>query len=313
MKKPIIIGSISLILFIIIFWILFQDQKDYVDEGQIIQSKETTNYNEKPNRSRDVAVPKSIEKDSYIKPKENKNYNEKQNRSKAVVVPKSIDKDSSFFKILNNPKASLEDRVSAVKALSENRIQGTFEAFADIAENESEDIILRYKVTRGLGTIGDERGVPILSFLLSNANQDKHLRFISALSLGDIGGSDAIESLSEALNDDDKHIRFKTLQGLERTGDDKAIEFIITMLEDPDEQVKANAIYTLGKLGNLSHVLLIKEQLDDAPDNFIKLRCIEALGNIRGAEAVEVLDGYKNHPNKLLSTNAERALDALKD
>jgi len=232
-----------------------------------------------------------------------------------AVVFKSYKEIKIYFllKNLNNRQADIDDRYKAAIKLKELKTHKAYNSFLIILQDESEEILLRSNVMEGLGIIGDRKAVPVISSIWLNEKQDQNFRAVAALALGNLGGEDAIRSLSKAYHSNNDSIRFKSLQGLEMTGDTKALETVIEGLNDKDKYVRTNAIHALGILGNESHVPIIIDILNKTDDDFIKIGCIEALGNLGGNEAIDILNKYKNDPNDLLKINSERMLENFKN
>lgn len=236
----------------------------------------------------------------------NNSFESRPNETKSVIEsPKKIDK---LINTLKDKANSAETRIDAANKLIGIQAKESFEPLDEIVKNDSEEIRLRYKIARGFGVLDDERAVPTLSELLSDSLEDQHLRIISALALGKIGGDNATQALLDSLYDKDASIRFKVLQALESINNPEVAVNLIDHLKDPDKYVRANALYALGELGDSSYVPFIKDVLDNTEDGFIKIGCIDALGKIGGEEALIILNDYKEHPNQLVRLNTEKAL-----
>lgn len=217
-----------------------------------------------------------------------------------------------LLKTLNNKQTDIDDRYEAITKLKELKTHKAYNSFMVILQDESEEMLLRSDVMEGLGTIRDREAIPVISSIWLDEEQDQNFRVVAALALGNLGGEEAVKSLSRAYYNNNDLIRFKALQGLEITGDIKALETVVEGLNDKDKYVKATAIHALGILGNETHVLIISDILDRTDDDFIKISCIDALGNLGGDEATIILNKYKDNPNELLSSNAIKALENIK-
>ena len=208
---------------------------------------------------------------------------------------------------LKNRNASLEDRIDAANKAGELQVAEAVEPLTTVASDESENINLRYTAVRSLGLIKEGNAIPVLSSLFLDPHQDEHLRIVAALALGNLGGDEATNALSQGLQDGNADIRFKALQGLERTGEKYNKQYIISSLKDSDKHVRAMAIEALGKIGDVSDVPIIDEILNNTEDNFIKIWCLGALGDLGGVNAREILQSYTSNPNDLLRLNAARS------
>jgi len=81
-------------------------------------------------------------------------------------------------------------------------------------------------------------------------NKSAWSRLRAAEILGEIGDSEAVEYLIEALKDTDEAVRWNAAKALGKIRDNRAVDPLTDALEDTDESVRRNAYEALGKLGD---------------------------------------------------------------
>lgn len=215
--------------------------------------------------------------------------------------------------MLADAASPLEKRVTAAERLGRNRVQEAFVPFADIVTNAAEHVLLRCYAARGLGALGNEHAVNPLASVLYDAAGDKNLRAASALALGSLKTESAVSALRNSTSDPDSLIRFKAIQALERTGKASAVEPVLAALSDSDIYARARAIHALGNLHDESSLPVLKTLLEsDESSDFIRIACLNSLGNLGGAKAIELLQAYQPSSNQLLQINANSALRRIK-
>ena len=236
---------------------------------------------------------------------------ESENAALLRVAPKSDEDARRLLSILKDRARTAAERAGAADELGKLRAKVAFETFIQIVQDGSEPISLKYKSARGLGVLGDERAVSVLSAILTNQNADNHLRIVSALALGNLGSEACVATLQRAGGDPDSMIRFKVVEGLGRTHKKSALEFVERATADPDPHVQARAIHSLGELGDKSIIGNIREILQATQSDFIRIACLTALGSIQEPESIFLLREYENETNQLIRLNAQAALQRL--
>ena len=216
------------------------------------------------------------------------------------------------LEVLNDRTASLQSRAAAADALGFSRSSNAVASLIVIVGDQSENVVLRYKAARALGSIGDQTAAFVLSNLLLNSTVDNHLRLVSALALGNMGGPEAVHALTAAASDSDSILRFKAIQGLMRTRDKSAVAPVLTAMRDGDADVEAVATQAYGLLAGTNGVVNICDKMTRTDSAFIKIACLDALGEAGGAEAESILMEYTTNSNDLLRINAQRALQRAK-
>ena len=71
------------------------------------------------------------------------------------------------------------------------------------------------------------------------------MKEVAALSLGEIGDSQAVEPLINALGDENWEVRSSAAKALGKIGNDRAVEQLINLLRDKNENVRWHAVQAL--------------------------------------------------------------------
>ena len=233
-------------------------------------------------------------------------------RRSVPVRPSEGNPHSEELQVLTDRTARVQDRAAAADSLGKARATEAFDALVQVTRDRSEADILRYKTARALGVLRNGKAVEVLAPILLNEAEDTHLRVVSALALGNLGTEQSVDGLAKALDDEDYLIRFKAVQGLERTHQESALPHVLGALDDPARCVRARAIHALGALGDPSHVPAIQAILAEEESIFIRMTCIDALGDLGGDEAVEVLRRIQDSQQGLCQRHARMSLEKLK-
>lgn len=176
-------------------------------------------------------------------------------------------------------------------------------------DNEDE----RRRIMDSLVSIGE----PAVAALLKVLNGDRRFvdkRGAAAITLGDIGGAIAFNTLAQILNDetDSSHVRFGAAIGLSRTKNPDAVSVLIDRLDDSSEHVQHGVMLVLGDTGDgrAYEPLMAILQSD-------KTQChstaASALGNLRDVRAVEPLLSALQDDNCLVRSSAAGALGEIGD
>lgn len=83
------------------------------------------------------------------------------------------------------------------------------------------------------------------------ARHRSHVRWSAVEVLGEIGDTEAIEPLIQALKDKDEDVRRNAVEALGKIGDTRAVEPLIQALEDKNADVRETAVEALGKIGDV--------------------------------------------------------------
>jgi HEAT repeat protein len=205
--------------------------------------------------------------------------------------------------------------VDALAAQGERAYLPLLAAFTETPDNQSRGL-----VALALGRLGDQRAIdPLLSALggtgyiaddvgealgrfgdavfpqlmtrfrtgAANVRQD------TALALGYLGDSRALDPLIEALHDQDDGVRWYSTRALGLLNNLQAVEPLLAALNTAtlefDEEVQCAAIEALGKLGDRRATQALIGGLSNPGPSTIWVACATALGALRATEAIPYL------------------------
>jgi HEAT repeat protein len=151
----------------------------------------------------------------------------------------------------------------------------------------SEDVSIRTHIISTMGYTQFAGVTDCLIPLLKDQNSD--LRGISAVALGQLGGSEAMDPLVELLKDRNPYVRENAAWALGRVGNNERISsLLIELLKDQNLNVKKNAAIALGQLGSDEAIDQLVELLKDQDWN-VRNRAMEALVQIGSKKAEDSL------------------------
>jgi len=127
--------------------------------------------------------------------------------------------------------------------------------------------------------------------ILTNALEDTTCprRNAAAAALGKTGDARAVRPLENALNDADSHVRVAAVEALSLIGHPQSAASLLKLLEDPDHVVRATAIEALGRMGETRIVEHIAATLIHDPSWDVRKLSVEALGRIKEDSATQLL------------------------
>jgi HEAT repeat protein len=114
-------------------------------------------------------------------------------------------------------------------------------------------------------------------------NQANSVRLEAAKSLGQLGASEAIEPLSEALNDEDRQVRLSAIHALGMIGM-PAVHPIMKALRNEDEKVRQRAADTLQLIDVPVEGLLLSVLKEDDPYALVKAKVAMVLESQQGLD-----------------------------
>jgi hypothetical protein len=117
---------------------------------------------------------------------------------------------------------------------------------------------------------------------------DAYERQRAAIALGNLGNTEAVEPLINALKDEDNFVRNFVVRSLGKLGDPRAADALIQAMNDENLLVRRSAVIALGNLGSSKAVdPLIKTTKNG--DDLVRRAAVEALGNLGDARGTETL------------------------
>lgn len=172
---------------------------------------------------------------------------------------------------------------------------------------------LRRAAARALATIGDARMLPALVRLLGDA--DVAVRLAAVQTVATLGGSEATVPLLDRLADAESTVRVATANALGELGDPRAVLSLLGTLQDPMPEVRQAAAIALGKLRDPRAARGLLTLLRD-PQMDVRLAAVRALGALGNQEAVIDLAPLALREDRAIDANtrnqlARAALEAI--
>lgn len=155
--------------------------------------------------------------------------------------------------------------------------------------NDDEWHVRKYAAD-ALGNIGDERAVP--SLLKAMSDEDNDVKWKAVVALGKMKGA-AVGPLIEAFGNDDWRIRGRAAEALGNIGDTQALETLINAFvgrnKDRNKYVRGRVAEALGKIGDERVVKPLIQAKDDEYI-YVRTKAEEALKKIETASQIGTYD-----------------------
>ena len=119
-------------------------------------------------------------------------------------------------------------------------------------------------------------------------NTDAYERQRAAIALGNLGNTEAVEPLMNALKDEDDFVRNFAARSLGKLGDSRAVDSLIQAMKDKNLLVRRSAVIALGNLGSSKALDPLTEAAKNG-DDIVRRAAIESLGNLGDARGIETL------------------------
>lgn len=114
------------------------------------------------------------------------------------------------------------------------------------------------------------------------------LRMAAANGLGELGKTDVLQQLLDALEDDDPRVRARVARAVGRLNDARSCDALIERLRDPNGDVRREAAEALGRIGNRQALNALLDMFDDERA-VIRRIAVGAMGNFGNARPVDGL------------------------
>lgn len=210
-------------------------------------------------------------------------------------------------------------RISAAKNIGVLKFKEAVPALIKGAKEEN-NRNLKCTILSSLGMVRDQRAIPILE---ENLNQDDYLiATVSARSLGMIGSSESIQSLSETFNEkegskereksekipkglQEKIIKINAASALGNIDSPESTKVLTKVLKNEKENmdVRITAAESLGKLKDANSVKDLVEMANKTQNPRLKVHCLKSLGKIDKNKALSIISEVqsKNIKNQYLN------------
>ncbi|MFC2061868.1 HEAT repeat domain-containing protein [Elusimicrobiota bacterium] len=204
---------------------------------------------------------------------------------------------------------STAERRRAAAELARLRSRESVPALIEALKDK--DFGVRAGAAEALGNLRDRRAVePLIKKL---KDKDLTVRTSALIALGFIRDINAVKPVVEVLRKDDNiSVKISAAQVLGVLGHNSSVKPLINILSDKDERLRAQAARSLGKLradsaaGPLSKIAGNKKA-----EIKVRKAAIEALGEIKTAESLEILGNLIESDNEDIAVNAAASLGKL--
>jgi HEAT repeat protein len=126
---------------------------------------------------------------------------------------------------------------------------------------------------------------PLCETLL--ADSEVNVRYQAAVSLGELGHSEAAKCLNKALQDEE-WVQFAVIEALKKIRDESSVSHLIEALGKGSDLVDSIIIDALGDIGNVKAVPLLLRSMDSAPVP-LRNRIVQALVKMLGGQTLHLL------------------------
>ncbi|MCP5366243.1 MAG: HEAT repeat domain-containing protein [Hyphomicrobiales bacterium] len=204
-----------------------------------------------------------------------------------------------------------QDRMTAAAALGDLGDRRAVEPLiAALRDDMTRRTGIMMAIIPSLGVLGDRRAVPILLDALTRRQDDWLAREAAARALGMIGDRRAVPHLLNAAWMADT--RGDAVIALARMADPRALEVFLSALqfdEEPDvRDAAARGLVDLGPVAVPPLVDIAARSGGEGYDRGLRLRAIEVLGTIGGADARRTLEQAARDPDPTVALAARTAL-----
>jgi HEAT repeat protein len=166
---------------------------------------------------------------------------------------------------------------------------------ASLAADSSRTPEQRVQAIQSLGQSGDPRAVAPLLQLLKDPSEEPGIRGCAARSLGKLetGRQEVLAALEEAYRETaaDDNLRYTILVSLGNMKAREALTLFREALEDPDDTIRFKAAQALGELNDPEGVQLLIGQYEREKDKTVRAEIIRALGRLQDPALEPFLSG----------------------
>ena len=141
---------------------------------------------------------------------------------------------------------------------------GSHDLAALIALVHDEDADIRIFVSDILGSTGNVLAVePLCDALLKDP--EVNVRYQAAVSLGELGMSEAAGCLNKAITDEE-WVQYSVIEALTKIGHSSSVDALVKALDTASDLVASMIIDSLGEMGNVKAVTMLLKRIEESPD-----------------------------------------------
>ena len=175
-------------------------------------------------------------------------------------ITKKIAIESLIEKILSNDNDSIKGPIRCcLNILKDPRVVGPF---MQVLKNKKENNFVRESCAWYLVNLSEYSEKPLLEAL---KDDDKIVRRMSTLALGEIANPDYFDNLVKLFKDPDWNVRFKAVEALGKIGNEKALETLLVCLNDKSANVRRKSVEVMGLI-SVGEKILTRKELEEIYD-----------------------------------------------
>ncbi|BDQ35940.1 hypothetical protein SYK_03000 [Pseudodesulfovibrio nedwellii] len=149
-----------------------------------------------------------------------------------------------------------------------------------------EDADIRIFVSDILGSTKSLLAVdPLCNALLKDP--EVNVRYQAAVSLGELGMTEAIPSLNQAIGDEE-WVQYSVIEALTKIGHASSVDALVKALDSASDLVASMIIDALGELGNVKAVTMLLKRMNDSP-TALRNKIVKAVVKILGGKSLTLL------------------------
>ncbi|WP_232300500.1 HEAT repeat domain-containing protein [Desulfonatronovibrio magnus] len=158
------------------------------------------------------------------------------------------------------------------------------DSLIELLNDEDED--MRIFASDILGSSGSYLAVsPLCNALLQDKNVN--VRYQAAVSLGELGRSEASSCLNKAFKDEE-WVQYAVVEALAKLRDESSIQALIKALADSSELVTSMIVDALGELGNVKAVPMLLKKTETSP-TALRNKIVKSIIKVLGGKALAFL------------------------
>jgi len=149
-----------------------------------------------------------------------------------------------------------------------------------------EDADIRIFVSDILGSTDNVLAIePLCDALLKDP--EVNVRYQAAVSLGELGMSEAAPCLNKAIADEE-WVQYSVIEALTKIGHASSVDALVKALDTASDLVASMIIDSLGEMGNVKAVTMLLKRMDESP-TALRNKIVKAVVKILGGKSLTLL------------------------
>lgn len=283
-----------------------------------IREKARANFNSKLNQQKPAdAIQLPVEETLELLKKACEGKNRTQLQQAVQALNNLGANDISILVSLLKRSSTSCEKYAAVMALSNITDEKAIAPLIDFIEDSAVNPNFKYNAVRSLAKFNphNNRVLKAIEKRMADPNENKHLRLVSALSMGTMaknGNHEAIEYLINGMDAPSASVQYKCVQALADAPTARALESLLQkLISTTNRDVKIRILKTLGFFNNSDSIDALIQVVETSEDIFFKIIAIRSLAQLDDHRAIECLQKSAHGKNKELAQTAQKALGKI--